>query len=784
MKPKQPMLKFKIRMLVLLAPISASFLHAEEPRRSAPVEIIAQYMKDAQEGKTRVQLPDVFAREGYSYDQLLEGMREFLRTTTLQPFQVMTALGSLGDRGWKLDLEMLPSESPSIRGAVAFELGSTSSEAVKSSDVRQRAVIKALIPLLDDSDSFVQSCASFALYMIVRGLIPASGESLKPGMIGLLPDMRKALKGHWIQLQSNLGDSLSVPQVATDVTTPTATLSDSTLIQPILALADNDIPGDAAKLIERIVYGWEEPARNRAALEAGVRAGDVQMARLSAALLAHLWPQSLDERIMKFLIQDLGDPSLHEIPSIAFRALRDVQSGDAEPIRLRLLEEATHSKNAQTRRLSALALAWNRQYPSDDRLLDLVAENLQSDKVPSNGLTSLDVLSRQDNSNATKRLLTALESDDEQARGLAALGVLEGGFAEPNSDLIGKLEFCLKADYRKDPAIVKRTLTLLRKTDRKLLNPSLERLIQVNSNEPLMNARIVDLLSLDPHYVPSTETIPTFVESLHDDGFFGNAGDAIEALERPRDPSSDGPIIAALHSRNRQQRLYAALILRKSRSYEAMPHELASVVLDNLHDDESSLYRGVDEEIPEGVYIPVDSYPWFNAKDTSLYLIAHPSLATPELEAGLDDRDPQYRWLCAFVLGSTGRSGRLDRLAEILIPRLERRDGMALYAIARLGKRAGPFLEPYRGHHDIRMRAAIAVLLARMRNPKISIYHVPEVAEIDQKYEQYHRAYWQAWESKAPDEERWKIMDEGGKYGLILDFLKCVDEMPDWWHYN
>lgn len=132
------------------------------------------------------------------------------------------------------------------------------------------------------------------------------------------------------------------------------------------------------------------------------------------------------------------------------------------------------------------------------------------------------------------------------------------------------------------------------------------------------------------------------------------------------------------------------------------------------------LLENLDDEfnVKSGAWC--DDYRSFSdAKDTAKYLIAHPTLATRELESSLDSTDSQRRWLAAIILGSTGRARRVERLAQILIPQLGAggADWMAGHALEGLGQAARPYLERHRNGPDPSLRANVALILEDLKHP-------------------------------------------------------------------
>jgi hypothetical protein len=167
----------------------------------------------------------------------------------------------------------------------------------------------------------------------------------------------------------------------------------------------------------------------------------------------------------------------------------------------------------------------------------------------------------------------------------------------------------------------------------------------------------------------------------------------------------------ALDSDDWQQRQIAADILRNSKDYQPTDRLVEVTVEGSRDDDLPGWFLG------EGKMILL-----FNATEGMRYLLKHPKVGTPFLEAALESDELQQRFLAAFILGATGRAAKVERTVEILLPHLKNDSVrlnacLATHALYHLGKAAVPLLTPYRDGEDEQLRSAIRLILLDLESP-------------------------------------------------------------------
>lgn len=199
------------------------------------------------------------------------------------------------------------------------------------------------------------------------------------------------------------------------------------------------------------------------------------------------------------------------------------------------------------------------------------------------------------------------------------------------------------------------------------------------------------------------------VEYLHSDDIRGNAVAAMNELWKRRGDGLVAALEPALESKDWQQRQMAAEILRGIETYTPT-NRLLEVTVEGLRDDGLPF-----DENGYGVFA-------FNAFSGTRYLLKHPKEGTDILVKMLESDDSQQRFLAAYVLGATGRSGAIQRITEILIPHLRDDDVwgnacMAVYALYHRGPDVMPLLEPYLDSKDEQQRLAVRLVRMDLKSP-------------------------------------------------------------------
>jgi len=193
------------------------------------------------------------------------------------------------------------------------------------------------------------------------------------------------------------------------------------------------------------------------------------------------------------------------------------------------------------------------------------------------------------------------------------------------------------------------------------------------ATEPLSANPLTDRVALgsEPEQTGKDDTTPStspeklrqLVRDLAHDCIEGNALSAMHSLRRVRQEAA--PLLEkVLCSHDRQQRQLAAYLLRE---FVKQPsNRLLEITVEGLHTDRIP-YDPKRFGIPgEGNLDPkID-----NAIQGTRYLVGHTDQASRFLLNGLFSRDPQQRFLCAFLLGKGGITEHLWGTCQVLIPHL------------------------------------------------------------------------------------------------------------------
>lgn len=163
---------------------------------------------------------------------------------------------------------------------------------------------------------------------------------------------------------------------------------------------------------------------------------------------------------------------------------------------------------------------------------------------------------------------------------------------------------------------------------------------------------------------PHSDEIASLIAELADDDQPWNAIHATWALHE-QGGAAAAALQDALDSNDRQQRQLAAHLLRRIESYQPTDR-LLEVTVEGLADDSLPREQRAGRR-HACVFV-------FNAKEGTLYLLEHARRAERYLVEGLQSGDAQQRFLCAFILGRSGRTGAIDDAAPLLIEHLRDND--------------------------------------------------------------------------------------------------------------
>lgn len=470
----------------------------------------------------------------------------------------------------------------------------------------------------------------------------------------------------------------------------------------ILALADDGIPGNATRCVNEFFGTWR-PAEWREALERAERDADAQKSWLASVLLVCGLDAPLSPERLSAAVRGLAERDISAIPKrcVEALALRPRDPAERDAIRS-ALADAVRSEDGQTRRLAALCLAWDASRPFDSELLEPLLENLRRDRVPGNGLRAVTVLARLREPAVRDRLLVATDDPDRQTARLAALALLESGTpvdgrileralgnligpgqgagarAErteaallllPFEELIGPLEKALaeapivsgidpaaESDASGEDGLGTRAEAEEGEGDDSSpgfvfgAEPGLERGSRFEGD--LLRRRIARILFSFEQYRISPAMLEFLGRELESDDVRWNADEAMERLSARRDePEVREFLIANLSSPDSQRARLSRWMVPDEILLGRAAGPAARLHVAMLECDEFESFR--------------KSYS-SDATSAARFLLENPEHATPELEAALDSTRPGQAWLAAFVLGSTGRGNRAERIAEIL----------------------------------------------------------------------------------------------------------------------
>ncbi|HPF15619.1 MAG TPA: hypothetical protein PLJ12_15250, partial [Planctomycetota bacterium] len=201
----------------------------------------------------------------------------------------------------------------------------------------------------------------------------------------------------------------------------------------------------------------------------------------------------------------------------------------------------------------------------------------------------------------------------------------------------------------------------------------------------------------------SAAAIAKHVQDLHDDDIRWNATDAFHMLDTCF-PAAQGPLEAALHSDDWQQRQLAAYLLAKHFDPQAsIDPKFWEVLVEALADDD------LPETIP-------------NAQQATRILTDYGEPALPYLVRGLDAMDSQQHFLCACILAWRGETQARAKTIQILIEHLQDNDfdcdaRLACHALYTLGPPVQPYLEAAWSDADAQARPLITLILDELVLP-------------------------------------------------------------------
>lgn len=211
-------------------------------------------------------------------------------------------------------------------------------------------------------------------------------------------------------------------------------------------------------------------------------------------------------------------------------------------------------------------------------------------------------------------------------------------------------------------------------------------------------------LDWDHAHVDGTAAeVKALVNDLRSDKVRFNAHAAIARLRDIGEPAV-AALEAALDSRDYQQRQLAAHVLRRIDGHQPS-NDMIGVTVEGLQHD--TMPCGHLAQQPGGLRWDETldrSYNYvFNATDGTRFLLQHAQLGEPYLIDGLNSADLQQRFLCAFILGYSGRTAATKQVAAVLLPHLRDNDiagdaRLATPALYRLGPPVLPDL--YRALDD------------------------------------------------------------------------------------
>ncbi len=214
------------------------------------------------------------------------------------------------------------------------------------------------------------------------------------------------------------------------------------------------------------------------------------------------------------------------------------------------------------------------------------------------------------------------------------------------------------------------------------------------------------------------KSIGELIADLRADEVRGNAICALKELYARETPELIPALEEALESEDWQQRQLAAAVFYKLKWFAperlkdyVASNRLCEVIVEGLRNDAlPSLHQ-------RGRCVPLN-----NAAEGVRFLLSYPQQGTEPLEAALDSSDGQQQFLAAYVLGATGRGGKLARITEIVIPHL--RDDeiwgnacMTAYALYHLGKEVIPYLQSHASAGDAQVQSAVNLILHNLETP-------------------------------------------------------------------
>jgi hypothetical protein len=238
---------------------------------------------------------------------------------------------------------------------------------------------------------------------------------------------------------------------------------------------------------------------------------------------------------------------------------------------------------------------------------------------------------------------------------------------------------------------------------------TLPRELVATADAPRAEADCVDVASPPASMPLAPGAVDELVGALHDDDIRGNGRAAFYALcDQPR--GALPALVAAMHSRDGQQRTFARSILRvrcDRRACVPTP-ELLAATIDDLRPMRDSFL--------------LDTHVWPVRKHSLLFLCAHGAAALPALRQALDSQDLQQRTLAAFALATLGDDTSAPRVVQVLVGQLADNEtgGDALFAshaLYRLGRSGLSSIGEWRPYVDEQARSRLDLVVLDLQSP-------------------------------------------------------------------
>jgi hypothetical protein len=174
----------------------------------------------------------------------------------------------------------------------------------------------------------------------------------------------------------------------------------------------------------------------------------------------------------------------------------------------------------------------------------------------------------------------------------------------------------------------------------------------------------------------------------------------------------------ALISEDHQQSQLAAMILSDfcRRGLTEPSSRLCRVLVEAFHTEETHW----DPESGRRVHGPWPRIPRNQTNALRFFLRHFPDAGTEALEAALDSSDPNQQMMAASILARTGRTDRMEDIAEILLLNLvadhhRGNASRACAALSRMGPNVAPILEMFTDYeHDSQLRDGARLALGNV----------------------------------------------------------------------